>query len=74
VALIATTLAIRLCLRTSRFCQAKLGSLATRVAVPALVLAVFALAGTRVAWPQSVSRRFMGQIAVSMKQFAVFHI
>lgn len=51
--LIATTWAIRLCLRTSRFCQAKLGSPAHRGAVPVLVLAIVALIGTHSAWPQA---------------------
>ncbi len=50
--LIATTWAIRLCLRTSRFCQAVLSSGAGRVAVPVLMLALLGAISVHSAWPQ----------------------
>jgi uncharacterized membrane protein len=58
--LIATTWAIRLCLRTSRFCQAKLGSAVGKIAVPAVMLVVMATLGVGSASPQGASQPRFG--------------
>ncbi|MGA7885305.1 MAG: alpha/beta fold hydrolase [Acidobacteriaceae bacterium] len=67
--LIATTWAIRLCLRTSKFCQAKLGTTGHRIAVPVVMLAVMAALGARTAWPQtSLPGDWSGTLTVSGQQ------
>jgi uncharacterized membrane protein len=80
--LIATTWAIRLCLRTSRFCQSRLASSPGQVAVPVLMLALMAVPGALSAWPPAASQPFLRPIGRSAnrfsnrcaKQFTVFHI
>jgi uncharacterized membrane protein len=67
--LIATTWAVRLCLRTSRFCQAKLASSAGRLVAPVLMLAIVAALGPRAAWPQtSLAGEWSGTLPVSGQQ------
>jgi uncharacterized protein len=67
--LIATTWAIRLCLRTSKLCQTLLDAPSRRVTVPVLVLAMIATMGARSAWPQAnLAGDWSGTLTVSGQQ------